>query len=83
VAEINEAFASVSLAWQIETGADMAKVNPSGGAIAFEPGCRLVPHRPDRARRTRELSHKPIEFCFTPSRIESATTPSQPVLQGC
>jgi acetyl-CoA C-acetyltransferase len=34
VFEINEAFASVVLAWQHETGADMAKVNPNGGAIA-------------------------------------------------
>jgi len=33
--EINEAFASVVLAWQRETGADLAKVNPSGGAIAL------------------------------------------------
>jgi acetyl-CoA C-acetyltransferase len=34
VFEINEAFASVVLAWQHETGADMRKVNPNGGAIA-------------------------------------------------
>lgn len=34
VFEINEAFASVVLAWQQETGADMTKVNPNGGAIA-------------------------------------------------
>ncbi len=34
VFEINEAFASVVLAWQRETGADMARVNPNGGAIA-------------------------------------------------
>jgi acetyl-CoA C-acetyltransferase len=34
VFEINEAFASVVLAWQKETGADMSKVNPNGGAIA-------------------------------------------------
>jgi acetyl-CoA C-acetyltransferase len=34
VFEINEAFASVVLAWQQQTGADMAKVNPNGGAIA-------------------------------------------------
>jgi acetyl-CoA C-acetyltransferase len=34
VFEINEAFASVVLAWQYETGADMSKVNPNGGAIA-------------------------------------------------
>ncbi|MHB2027866.1 MAG: thiolase family protein [Acidimicrobiales bacterium] len=33
--EINEAFASVVLAWQQETGADLAKVNPNGGAIAL------------------------------------------------
>ena len=33
--EINEAFASVVLAWQRETGADMFKVNPNGGAIAL------------------------------------------------
>lgn len=33
--EVNEAFASVVLAWQRETGADMARVNPNGGAIAL------------------------------------------------
>jgi acetyl-CoA C-acetyltransferase len=33
--EINEAFASVVLAWQRETGADLEKVNPLGGAIAL------------------------------------------------
>jgi acetyl-CoA C-acetyltransferase len=33
--EINEAFASVVLAWQRETGADIDRVNPSGGAIAL------------------------------------------------
>jgi acetyl-CoA acyltransferase len=33
--EINEAFASVVLAWQRETGADMSKVNVNGGAIAL------------------------------------------------
>ena len=33
--EINEAFASVVLAWQKETHADMAKVNVNGGAIAL------------------------------------------------
>lgn len=33
--EINEAFASVVLAWLKETGADPAKVNPNGGAIAL------------------------------------------------
>jgi len=33
--EINEAFASVVIAWARETGADMAKVNVNGGAIAL------------------------------------------------
>jgi acetyl-CoA C-acetyltransferase len=33
--EINEAFASVVLAWHKETGADLAKVNVNGGAIAL------------------------------------------------
>ena len=32
--EINEAFASVVLAWQRELAPDMARVNPDGGAIA-------------------------------------------------
>jgi len=33
--EVNEAFASVVLAWQQETGANLAKVNVKGGAIAI------------------------------------------------
>jgi acetyl-CoA acyltransferase len=32
--EVNEAFAPVVLAWQQETGVDLAKVNVNGGAIA-------------------------------------------------
>jgi acetyl-CoA C-acetyltransferase len=35
VVEINEAFASVVLAWLKETGFDPARVNPNGGAIAL------------------------------------------------
>ena len=47
VLEINEAFASVVLAWAKTTGADMVKVNPNGGAIALGhplggTGCFLV-----------------------------------------
>jgi acetyl-CoA C-acetyltransferase len=34
VFEVNEAFASVVLAWARELNADMEKVNPNGGAIA-------------------------------------------------
>lgn len=33
--EINEAFASVVLAWQKETGADLERVNVNGGAVAL------------------------------------------------
>lgn len=33
--EINEAFASVVLGWQRETGADLSRVNVNGGAIAL------------------------------------------------
>jgi acetyl-CoA acetyltransferase len=33
--EINEAFASVVLAWQREFDADLSKVNVNGGAIAL------------------------------------------------
>jgi acetyl-CoA C-acetyltransferase len=35
VVEINEAFASVVLAWQRESKVDMERVNPNGGAIAL------------------------------------------------
>ncbi len=47
VFEVNEAFASVVLAWQHETRADGSKVNPNGGAIALghplgASGARLI-----------------------------------------
>ena len=47
VFEVNEAFASVVLAWQKAVGADAAKVNPNGGAIALghptgSTGARLL-----------------------------------------
>ena len=47
VIEINEAFASVVLAWERETKPDMTKVNPNGGAIALghpvgATGARLI-----------------------------------------
>ena len=35
VYEVNEAFASVPLAWLTETGADRSRLNPRGGAIAL------------------------------------------------
>jgi acetyl-CoA acyltransferase len=35
VFEVNEAFAPVPLAWQVETGAEADRLNPRGGAIAL------------------------------------------------
>lgn len=57
VAEINEAFASVVLAWQRELGADMSRVNVNGGAIALghpigASGTRLMTSLISEMRRT-------------------------------
>ena len=56
--EINEAFASVVLAWERECKPDMEKVNPNGGAIALghpvgATGARLVTTGAARARARR------------------------------
>ncbi len=61
--EINEAFASVVLAWQRETNPDMTKVNPNGGAIALghpvgNSGARLITtalHELERTDQTTAL----------------------------
>ena len=47
IVEINEAFASVVLAWERELKPDMERVNPNGGAIALghplgATGARLI-----------------------------------------
>jgi acetyl-CoA acyltransferase len=54
--EVNEAFASVVAAWYAETGADPARTNPSGGAIALghplgASGARLMTTMVHRMRR--------------------------------
>jgi acetyl-CoA C-acetyltransferase len=56
--EINEAFASVVLAWQMETGADLDRVNVNGGAIALghplgATGVRLMTSLLAELERTR------------------------------
>jgi acetyl-CoA C-acetyltransferase len=56
--EINEAFASVVLAWAAESGADLAKVNVNGGAIALghplgATGARLMTTLLNELERTR------------------------------
>ena len=55
--EINEAFASVVLAWATATGADLATVNPNGGAIALGhplggTGCVLLTKAVHELERT-------------------------------
>ncbi|MDT9591630.1 acetyl-CoA C-acyltransferase [Nocardioides zeae] len=57
--EVNEAFASVPLAWLAETGADPDRLNPQGGAIALghplgATGARLVTTLVHRMRRRGE-----------------------------
>jgi len=57
VVEVNEPFAAVALAWAAETGADLAKVNPLGGAIALghplgAAGARLLTTLVHELRRT-------------------------------
>ena len=54
--EVNEAFASVVLAWQKEVGADPDRVNPNGGAIALghplgATGCILLTKAVHELRR--------------------------------
>src|SRR5262249_13149650 len=56
--EVNEAFASVVLAWQREIGANPAKVNAFGGAIALghpvgASGGRLLANLVTRLEQTR------------------------------
>jgi acetyl-CoA C-acetyltransferase len=55
--EINEAFASVVLSWARETGADLARANPNGGAIALghplgATGCVLTTKAVHELRRS-------------------------------
>lgn len=57
VIEINEAFASVVLAWQREFDADMGRVNANGGAIALghpigASGTRIMTSMISEMRRT-------------------------------
>ena len=55
--EVNEAFASVPLAWQVATGASPDRLNPVGGAIALGhplgcSGARLATTLINQLRRT-------------------------------
>ena len=57
VFEVNEAFASVVLAWSRTVGADLGRVNPNGGAIALghplgATGCLLTVKAVHELRRS-------------------------------
>jgi len=65
--EVNEAFASVPLAWLKETGADREKLNVNGGAIAIghplgASGARLMNHLLHELER-RELRYGLETMC--------------------
>ena len=65
--EINEAFASVVLAWAQSVRADMSKVNPNGGAIALghplgATGCFLIAKAAHELQRTGG-THGLISMC--------------------
>jgi acetyl-CoA C-acetyltransferase len=65
--EINEAFASVVLAWEREVKPDMARVNPNGGAIALghpvgATGARLVTTALHELERT-DGEHALVTMC--------------------
>ena len=49
VVEINEAFASVVLAWAREMSPDMDTVNPNGGAIALGHPLGALVHFDDQS----------------------------------
>lgn len=68
--EVNEAFASVVLAWQADTGADLSRTNVNGGAMALghplgASGARLVTtllHELERQDKTLGLATLCIGF---------------------
>lgn len=68
LAEVNEAFASIPLAWQRELGFDLAKLNVNGGAIALghplgATGAILVATLLNELER-RDLRHGLIAICM-------------------
>ena len=65
--EINEAFASVVLAWAKEVGADLERTNPNGGAIALghplgATGAFLLTKALDELERT-DATNALISMC--------------------
>ncbi|MFN3218803.1 MAG: steroid 3-ketoacyl-CoA thiolase [Acidimicrobiales bacterium] len=67
VFEINEAFASVVLAWEKELSPDMDKVNPNGGAIALGhplggTGAILITKAVHELQRT-DAEHAIVSMC--------------------
>ena len=56
--EINEAFASVVLAWEKEFHPDMETVNPNGGRDRPRPPARLLRRPPDDDAAQRARAHR-------------------------
>ena len=75
VIEINEAFASVVLAWEHEYGPDMAKVNPNGGAIAIGHPTGCSAHASWRRCSTRWSARGPVTGCRRCARAAGRRTP--------
>ena len=69
VIEVNEAFASVVLAWAAEIHPDMERVNPNGGAIALghplgASGARIMTTLIHELERTRGRYGLETMCCF-------------------
>ncbi len=67
IVEINEAFASVVLAWERTVGADRARTNPNGGAIALghalgATGCLLTTKAVHELERA-DAEHAMVTMC--------------------
>ena len=88
VIELNEAFASVVLAWQKEIGGDMQRVNPNGGAIAHghplgATGAVLVQSPADESERYRSVPTAQELVSKPPTDPSTVTKPSADALISC
>ena len=77
IVEINEAFASVVLAWEKEFHPDMDKVNPNGGAIAIGHPLGCSGHPPD-VRRCSTSSSAPVAASACRRCARAAAWPTRP-----
>ncbi len=76
IVEINEAFASVVLAWQRELGIDLDGVNPNGGAIAPRPSARRHRRHPHDQGRARAAPGRQATWPSSPCAAVAASAPA-------